>query len=89
VAFGDETYKLNLINYNYNYDSYTTNLVGRSFGRCLRNSLLSGCSMRFTTRSFGCTVLRAVAVESLAHDSERTLVCAEYGYPNGSPTTNS
>jgi hypothetical protein len=22
-------------------------------------------------------------IESLAHDSGRTLVCAEYGYPNG------
>jgi hypothetical protein len=28
-------------------------------------------------------------IRSLAHDSARTLVCAEYGYPNGSPNTNS
>jgi hypothetical protein len=28
-------------------------------------------------------------IESLAHDSGRTLVCAEYGYPKGSPNTNS
>jgi hypothetical protein len=30
VAFGDETYKLNLEDYNHNYDNYTRNLVGRS-----------------------------------------------------------
>jgi hypothetical protein len=35
VAFGNETYKLNLTNYNYKYDNYTSNPVGRSFGRCL------------------------------------------------------
>jgi hypothetical protein len=28
-------------------------------------------------------------IESLAHDSGRTLVRAEYGYPKGSPNTNS
>jgi hypothetical protein len=28
-------------------------------------------------------------VEDLAHDSGRTLVCAIYGYPKGSPNTNS
>jgi hypothetical protein len=28
-------------------------------------------------------------VESLAHDSGRTLVRAEYGYPKGPPNTNS
>jgi hypothetical protein len=28
-------------------------------------------------------------VEDLAHDSGRTLVRAEYGYPKGSPNTNS
>jgi hypothetical protein len=28
-------------------------------------------------------------IESSAHDSERALVCAEYGYPKGSPNTNS
>jgi hypothetical protein len=27
-------------------------------------------------------------IESLVHDSGRTLVCAEYGYPKGSPNTN-
>jgi hypothetical protein len=35
LAFGNETYKLNLTNYNYRYYNYTRNLVGRSFGRCL------------------------------------------------------
>jgi hypothetical protein len=34
------------------------NLVGRSFGRCLRNRSLSGCAMRLTTRSFVCTLKR-------------------------------
>jgi hypothetical protein len=32
VAFGNETYKLNLTNYNYKYNNYTRNPVGRSFG---------------------------------------------------------
>jgi hypothetical protein len=53
VAFGNETYKLNLTNYNYKYNNYTRDLVGRSFSRCLRNRLLSGSSMRFTIRPFG------------------------------------
>jgi hypothetical protein len=30
-----------------------------------------------------------LTLESLAHDSGRTLVRAEYGYPKGSPDTNS
>jgi hypothetical protein len=60
VAFGNETYKLNLKNWKYKYDNYTINLVGRSFGRCLRNRLLlSGCAMRFATRSYGCALRRA------------------------------
>jgi hypothetical protein len=57
VAFGSTTYKLNLKNYHYKYNNCTLNLVGRSFGRRLRNRLLSGGSMRFTVRSFG-SVLR-------------------------------
>jgi hypothetical protein len=60
VAFGNETYKLNLANYNYKYYNYNRNLVGKSFGRCLRNRLLSGSSMKFTTRSFGCGLRRAL-----------------------------
>jgi hypothetical protein len=40
VAFGNEAYKLNLMNENYKYCNYTRNLVGRSFGGCLRNRLL-------------------------------------------------
>jgi hypothetical protein len=32
---------------------------------------------------------RTLAIESLAHDSGRTLVYAEYVYPKGSPDTNS
>jgi hypothetical protein len=32
---------------------------------------------------------RMFPIEIHAHDSGRTLVCAEYGYPKGSPNTNS
>jgi hypothetical protein len=32
---------------------------------------------------------RMFPIESLAHDSGHTLVCAEYGYPKKSPNTNS
>jgi hypothetical protein len=32
---------------------------------------------------------RTFPIESLAHDSGRTLVRAEYGYPKGSPNANS
>jgi hypothetical protein len=35
VTFGNEAYKLNLTNWNYKYNNYTNNPVGRSFGRCL------------------------------------------------------
>jgi hypothetical protein len=34
-------------------------------------------------------LLNPLPIECLAHDSGRTLVCAEYGYPKGSPNTNS
>jgi hypothetical protein len=50
VAIGNGTYNNN----------YTRNVVGRSFGRCLCNRLLSGSSMRFTTRPFGCALRRAL-----------------------------
>jgi hypothetical protein len=59
VAFGNKTYKLNLKSNNYKYNNYTRNLVDRSFGRCLRNRL-SLSSMRFTIRSFGCALKRAL-----------------------------
>jgi hypothetical protein len=75
VAFGNETYKLNLKNWNYRHHNFTRNLVGKSFGRCLLNRLSSGSSMRFSIGSFGCvlcwvvwvcaeaiSVMRAVAV---------------------------
>jgi hypothetical protein len=35
------------------------------------------------------STFRTFPIESLAHDSGRTLVCAEHGYPMGSPNTNS
>jgi hypothetical protein len=53
MAYGNETYKLNLKDW---HD--TMNLIGSSFGMCLRNRLLS-CTLRFTARSFGCTLRRA------------------------------
>jgi hypothetical protein len=34
-------------------------------------------------------ILECLEIESLAHGSGRTSVCAEYGYPKGSPDTNS
>jgi hypothetical protein len=60
VGFENKTYKLNLKNYNYKYNNYARNLISRSFGRCLRNRLLSGSSLRFTIRSFGCALRRAL-----------------------------
>jgi hypothetical protein len=60
VAFGNETYELNLSNYDYKYSNYTKNLAGRSFGRCLPNRLLSGCVMRFTTSLFRCALRRTL-----------------------------
>jgi hypothetical protein len=61
MAFGNETYKLNLKDYDYKYDNNTTNLVGRSFGRCLSNRHLSSCSfMRLTNMSFGFALRRAL-----------------------------
>jgi hypothetical protein len=56
VVFGDETCELNLKN----YEDYARNLVGRLFGRCLRNRVLSVCAMRITTRSFGRALRRAL-----------------------------
>jgi hypothetical protein len=32
---------------------------------------------------------RILPIESFAHDSGQTLVCAEHSYPKGSPYTNS
>jgi hypothetical protein len=49
---GNLTCKLNLKNYIYNYNVYILNLVGRSFGKCLRNSLVFGGSLRFKISSF-------------------------------------
>jgi hypothetical protein len=62
VAFGNETYVLTLKIYDCRYYNYIRNMVGRSFGRFLRIRLLSGCSMRFTTMSFGCA-LRLALIE--------------------------
>jgi hypothetical protein len=57
VAFGNETYKLNLKKQNCKYDSYTKNLAGVPFGRYLHNQLLlSGYSKRFTGRPLGCAL---------------------------------
>jgi hypothetical protein len=45
VAFGNETYELNLTNYDYKHENYIQNLVH---------------AKRFTTRSFGCVLSRAL-----------------------------
>jgi hypothetical protein len=38
-------------------------MVGRSIGKCLcSHLLLSGCAMRFTTRTFGCALMRAFVI---------------------------
>jgi hypothetical protein len=55
VACRNETDKLKLKD-----QHKTMNLVDRSFGRFLRNRLLSGCATRFTTRPFGCTLRRGL-----------------------------
>jgi hypothetical protein len=49
----------------------------------LRNTTL-GYGFHFQHRNS-----RMVPIESLVHDSGTALVCAEYGYPKGSPNTNS
>jgi hypothetical protein len=49
----------------------------------LRNTTL-GYGLHFQHRNS-----RTFPIESLAHDSGRTLVCAECSYPKGSPNTNS
>jgi hypothetical protein len=53
------------------------------FNLDLRNATL-GYGFHFQQINF-----RTLPIESSAHDSERTLVCTEYGYPKGSPNTNS
>jgi hypothetical protein len=49
----------------------------------LQNATL-GYGFHFQHRNY-----RTFPIESLAHDSGRTLICAEYGYLKGSPNTNS
>jgi hypothetical protein len=49
----------------------------------LRNTILE-YGFHIQHRNFG-----TFLIEDLAHDSGRTLVRAEYGYPKGSPNTNS
>jgi hypothetical protein len=51
---GNETYKLNLKSYIYNYNNYILNLVGKSIGKFFRNRLVSGGYWRFKISSFGC-----------------------------------
>jgi hypothetical protein len=49
----------------------------------LRNTTL-GYGFRIQHRNFG-----TFPVEDFAHDNGRNVVCAEYGYPKGSPNANS
>jgi hypothetical protein len=57
------------------------------------NNTETNLALRNTTLGYGFHFQdnnsRTFPIESLAHDSGRTLVCAEYGYPKGSPNTNS
>jgi hypothetical protein len=60
VAYGNETWKQTLKTVT-TKDNFTKTLIDRSFGRCLHSGLLlSGCAMRFTARSFGCTLRQAL-----------------------------
>jgi hypothetical protein len=50
---------------NIRYINYARNLVGISFGRCLRNRLLSGSSMWFTIGSYDCALRLALHLSRL------------------------
>jgi hypothetical protein len=39
--------------------------------------------------SFKCNSIISYPIQSFAHDNSLILVCAQYGYPKGSPNTNS
>jgi hypothetical protein len=52
---------------------WLTITLGIWFGRCLCNRLLSGSSMRFTVRSFGCTLRRALYWELYLQISSLTV----------------
>jgi hypothetical protein len=56
----ESSYDLGSVTYNYiyNYSIYILNLVGRSIGKCFRNRVVSGGSLRFEISSFGCTLRR-------------------------------
>jgi hypothetical protein len=66
------------------------NLVSRSFGRCLCNRLLSGCTIRFSDRLFWCNVtikfLRCGAfsavrvISDTQHVAEGTWACCFSNY---------
>jgi hypothetical protein len=92
VASRNETCKLNLTNSNYQYSNYTRNLVGRSFGRCLLNRLLSGSFMRFANRPFGCALRRALywelqqQISSLTVGVWRSLRITVFGMFQGAST---
>jgi hypothetical protein len=57
------------------------------------NNAQTSLDLRNTTLGYGFHFQhgnsRTIPIESLAHDSGRTLVCAKYGYPKGSSDTNS
>jgi hypothetical protein len=59
----------------------------------IQNNAQTNLDLRITTLGYGFHFQhrnsRMFPIESLAHDSGRTLVCAEYGYPKGSPNANS
>jgi hypothetical protein len=57
------------------------------------NNTQTNLDLRNTTLGYGfhfqCKISLNVSNRNLGHNSGRTLVCAEYGYPKGSPNTNS
>jgi hypothetical protein len=72
----------------------TTNFpVNKRPARTARRFLLHEVGLRNKPLGYGFRFphinSRKFAIESLAHDSGRTLAGAKYGYPKGSPNTNS
>jgi hypothetical protein len=59
----------------------------------IQNNTQTNLDLRNTTLGYGFHIQHGnfgmFPVEDLAHDSGRTLVRAEYGYPKGSPNTDS
>jgi hypothetical protein len=78
---------LNHVQWKYYNDIARLSMLSRSFGKCLRNHVLSGCTMRFTTRSFGCTLRRVLYWELKWQISSLTVgICRSFQYPYSART---